>query len=93
MRKSAGLEALVRAGISPRALTREQAAAYISVSPCKFDGMVAAGLMPRARKLGSGPRKAWDRVELDSYFARLPHDDGTAESPQQVGDVWDRVAP
>lgn len=92
MSKSVGLDALVRAGISPRALTRVQAAAYISVSPCKFDDMVETGLMPRPRKIGS--RKAWDRVELDSYFARLPHDDGTiAESGQSAGDVWDRVAP
>jgi predicted DNA-binding transcriptional regulator AlpA len=90
--KSAGLDALVRAGLSPRALTRVQAAAYISVSPCKFDEMVETGEMPRPRKMGS--RKAWDRLELDSYFARLPHDDGSAtESAAPAGDVWDRVAP
>jgi predicted DNA-binding transcriptional regulator AlpA len=92
MNKAAGLEALVRAGLSPRALSRDQAAAYIGVSPCKLDSMIDAGTMPKPRRLGT--RVAWDRVELDSYFARLPHDDDAEpESRPTTGDVWDRVAP
>lgn len=91
MNKAAGLQALVRAGLSPRGLSRDQAAAYIGVSPCKLDSMVDAGTMPKPRRLGT--RVAWDRVELDSYFARLPHEVGEAAESQPAGDVWDRVAP
>lgn len=93
-RKANGLEALVRAGISPRALTREQAAAYVSLSVGAFNTLVARGLMPRPRRIGE-TRLAWDRQELDSYFSRLPHDDGTVPEPTDVGndpDLWDRAA-
>jgi predicted DNA-binding transcriptional regulator AlpA len=94
MKKSGGLDALVRAGLSPRALTRAQAAAYVSLSIGAFNTLVERGQMPRPRRIGA-TRLAWDRLELDSYFSRLPHDDGTApESPEATGaeDIWDRAA-
>ena len=94
MSKSTDLESLVRAGISPRGLSRAQAAAYINVSPGTFDSLVDKGLMPKARKMGD--RNAWDRQELDSFFSRLPYSDGT--EPEAAGKpgaeaklaVWDR---
>jgi hypothetical protein len=41
--------ALADLGIAPRLLTREQAAAYLSVSPNTFDEMVKDSRMPRPK--------------------------------------------
>jgi predicted DNA-binding transcriptional regulator AlpA len=56
--------------LPPRGLTREQAAAYWSISPTLFDSLVADGTAPRPRKLGR--RNVWDRLELDQSFDSLP---------------------
>ncbi|MFK4385826.1 helix-turn-helix transcriptional regulator [Bradyrhizobium sp. USDA 223] len=73
--------------LPPRMLSREAAAAYVNVSPNTFDGMVAEGRMPSARKL-SERRISWDRMELDAYIERLARvdDDGAAE----VDTTWSR---
>lgn len=93
MSKATDLDALVRAGISPRGLSRAQAAAYIGVSPGKFDTLVESGAMPKPRKMGD--RLTWDRQDLDTFYGRLPYSDGTlSESPAPEGDgkvdIWDR---
>lgn len=49
----------------PRLLTRLGAAAYVSVSPNVFDEMVAAGRMPKPRRV-TVKRIAWDVRELDA---------------------------
>jgi hypothetical protein len=50
----------------PRFLTREQAAAYVGVSPALFDLEVATGIWPAARERGQkGGLLTWDRVGLD----------------------------
>jgi predicted DNA-binding transcriptional regulator AlpA len=59
--------------LAPRLLSREAAAAYVSVSPNTFDKMVEDGIMPNPRKL-VGKRKAWDVRELDQAIDALPHD-------------------
>jgi len=80
--KSAAALALRSAGIAPRGLSREQAAAYVGISAVLFDTMVKAGTMPKARRINS--RAVWDRSELDDYFTRLPHDG----EGQDVDDIW-----
>jgi predicted DNA-binding transcriptional regulator AlpA len=60
--------------LAPRLVSREAAAAYVSVSPTKFDEMVRAGRMPRPKRLG-GRRKAWDVRALDTAVDSLPGDD------------------
>lgn len=57
--------------LPPRLIGREAAAAYISVSPTKFDEMVRDGRMPSPRSLG-GRRLAWDVWALDQAVDRLP---------------------
>lgn len=57
--------------LPPRGLSREQAAAYIGVSPSLFDDMVADGRMPQPREFNR--RNVWDRYELDEHFGKLPH--------------------
>jgi predicted DNA-binding transcriptional regulator AlpA len=63
---------IIPAGSWPRGLNRAEAAAYIGVSPSKFDEMVKDERMPRARKIDA--RKVWDVRELDSFFNDLPVD-------------------
>lgn len=59
--------------LAPRLISREAAAAYISVSPNTFDQMVKDVRMPRP-KLISARRRAWDVRELDNAVASLPTD-------------------
>jgi predicted DNA-binding transcriptional regulator AlpA len=67
----------------PRGLSREQAAAYIGISPSKFDAMVLDGRMPQPKEVDR--RLVWDRLELDAAFSALPHRNGTG----QARDVFD----
>ena len=60
--------------LAPRLIGREQAAAYVNVSPNTFDDMVEKGIMPKPRLLGVGRRKAWDLRDLDVSVDALPHD-------------------
>jgi hypothetical protein len=66
--------------LAPRGVNREQAAAYIGVSPSLFDAMVKDGRMPLPKVINS--RKVWDRQRLDEAFSALPDEGGN--SP------WDR---
>jgi hypothetical protein len=57
--------------LPPRVISREAAAAYVSVSPNTFDLMVKKGLMPPA-KLLFGKRRGWDVRALDAAVDILP---------------------
>lgn len=57
--------------LPPRLIGRQAAAAYVSISPTKFDELVESGLMPLPRRLG-GRRRAWDVRDLDAAIAQLP---------------------
>jgi predicted DNA-binding transcriptional regulator AlpA len=69
--------------LAPRLISREAAAAYVSVSPTKFDEMVKDGTMPRPKRL-CGRRKAWDVRDLDAAVDNLPVEDND-------NDTWDNV--
>jgi hypothetical protein len=58
---------------TPRLLRRERAAAYLDVSPNKFDQMVKTGGAPQP-KFKDG-LKWWDRADLDSFADHLPYAD------------------
>jgi hypothetical protein len=49
--------------VTPRALSRVAAAAYVGVSPTKFDQLVKEGRMPAPARLDG--RVLWDRLALD----------------------------
>jgi len=73
--------------LPPRLVGRTAAAAYLSVSPTKFDVLVKEGKMPPPKRLGDR-RKAWDVRALDAAIDDLP-DDGDyalAEDP-----TWDDI--
>jgi predicted DNA-binding transcriptional regulator AlpA len=55
--------------ITPRGLSRTEAAAYIGISPSLFDAMVKQGRMPRPIRINS--RVVWDVNELDEAFDNL----------------------
>ena len=59
--------------LAPRLISREAAAAYVSVSPTTFDEMVKDGRMPRSKLLGMR-RRAWDVRALDAAVDNLPVD-------------------
>ena len=69
--------------LAPRGLSRSWSAAYIGVSPTKFDEMVGDGRMPKPKRIDG--RVVWDRLGLDSAFAALP--DGSDRD-----DPWGNVA-
>lgn len=59
--------------LAPRGLSREQAAAYVGISPSLFDMLVKDGRMPGPRHINA--RAVWDRLQLDAAFAALPGND------------------
>jgi predicted DNA-binding transcriptional regulator AlpA len=56
--------------LSPRGISRAVVAAYIGVSPSKFDEMVKDGRMPQPKLIDG--RRVWDVCEVDQSFAALP---------------------
>ena len=58
--------------LTPRGLSRGQAAEYIGVGVTKFDEMVDDGRMPRPKRIDG--RLVWDRVKLDAAFDELDDD-------------------
>jgi hypothetical protein len=46
-----------------------EAAAYVGISPTKFDQLVVAGRLPKAKQIDG--RKVWDVRELDPAFDEL----------------------
>jgi hypothetical protein len=71
--------------LAPRLISRDAAAAYVSVSPNTFDAMVRDGRMPQPRILSAG-RKAWDVRLLDQHVDELPLAGGDAGNSN---DGWD----
>lgn len=56
--------------IKPRCLSKEEASAYIGVSPNTFLRMVANGKAPKPIMI-SDRRKVWDKKTLDKFIDEL----------------------
>lgn len=71
----------LRAQSQPRrGLRREEASAYLGLSPRKFDELVADGRMPRPKRIDGVV--VWDLRRLDYAFDALPDEaDGTTGNP------------
>jgi hypothetical protein len=65
-----------------RGLSRVEAAAYVGVSPNKFDELVRDGRMPVPKRIDG--RKVWDIHNLDLAFDVLP-----TENETSGGSTWD----
>ena len=74
------LEDILPHSLAPRGLSREQAAAYVGISPSLFDTMVKDGRMPSPTRINS--RVVWDRLKVDAAFDALANDD------QATDDEW-----
>jgi predicted DNA-binding transcriptional regulator AlpA len=58
--------------MTPRLLSREQAAQYLGISPTQLDAEVRAGTFPPPFRLARTRRTLWDRAALDRALdARL----------------------
>jgi predicted DNA-binding transcriptional regulator AlpA len=68
-----GPDTVLPQSLAPRGLSREEAAAYVGVSPSLFDALVKDGRMPVPKRINS--RKVWDRLQVDGAFAALPDGD------------------
>jgi predicted DNA-binding transcriptional regulator AlpA len=68
-----------------RGLRRDDAAAYVGVSPSKFDQLVADGRMPKPKRVDGCV--IWDRRRLDAAFDDLPGDEERDSLSQ-----WDDIA-
>ncbi len=64
----------------PRGLRREAAAAYLGISPSKFDDWVARGFLPPPKRLDRVT--VWDRFRLDVAFESL------TDEAQETSDSW-----
>lgn len=69
-------------GTLPRGLSREEAAAYVGVSPTTFDAMIKSNAMPKPKHIGR--RRVWDRRQIDLAFEALPDENDS-------DDVWGRA--
>ena len=78
-----GPENILPHSLAPRGLSREQAAAYVGVSPSLFDTLVKDGRMPAPKRINA--RTVWDRLQLDTAFAALPSNDAPVNP-------WDEIA-
>lgn len=69
--KARGLDELRAAGLTPRLLSRIQAAAYVGLSPSAFDAAVGEGALPAPISIGESRRIMWDREALDEAIDAL----------------------
>lgn len=76
---SDGQKRLVHTAMHKRGFSRSEAAAYIGISPTKFDQLVADGRMPKAKQIDG--RKVWDIRELDPAFEELGTLDTSWDDP------------
>lgn len=67
-----------------RLLHRDEAAAYVGVSPNLFDSMIVADVMPKPRVFRT--RKLWDIREIDAAIDALPK-----EGEGERASTWDDV--
>jgi predicted DNA-binding transcriptional regulator AlpA len=71
--------------LAPRGLRREQAAAYVGVSPSHFDKWIAENRMPKGAQIGGVT--LWDRLAIDEAFNCL----FDAPAPKSAFPSWEAV--
>jgi len=77
--------------LAPRLIGRDDAAAYVGVSPNTFDKMIADELMPKPRQL-TERRLAWDVRQLDAAIDRLPvNGDADTDTDTATDHSWDDI--
>jgi hypothetical protein len=82
MARQGSKENILPLSLAPRGLSREQAAAYIGISPSLFDILVKDARMPAPKRVNA--RTVWDRIKLDAAFEALADTDACAEDEWKV---------
>jgi predicted DNA-binding transcriptional regulator AlpA len=78
-----GPQNILPQSLPPRGLSREQAAAYVGISPSLFDMLINDGRMPGPKRINS--RVVWDRLKLDAAFEALADtDDASTDEEWKV---------
>jgi len=78
-----GPQNILPLSLAPRGLSREQAAAYVGISPSLFDTLIKDGRMPGPKRINS--RVVWDRLKLDAAFEALADtNDGSTDDQWKV---------
>jgi predicted DNA-binding transcriptional regulator AlpA len=78
-----GRQNILPQSLPPRGLSREQAAAYVGISPSLFDMLVKDGRMPGPKRINS--RVIWDRLKLEAAFEALADtEDGDTDAQWKV---------
>jgi predicted DNA-binding transcriptional regulator AlpA len=65
----------------PRIFRSERAAAYLSMSESQFLKLVAAGRLPKGKKLGG--ITFWDRAALDAFVDNYEGEDDEASTEKK----------
>lgn len=78
-----GPENILPQSLPPRGLSREQAAAYVGISPSLFDMLVKDGRMPKPKRINA--RTVWDRLQVDTAFAVLSSNDAPENPWDEIG--------
>lgn len=73
--------------MTPGALSREEAAAYVGVAPSTFDELVRAREMPPARRFKTCRRVVWLTDELAEALRELPVDGARAKPAEALPDA------
>jgi predicted DNA-binding transcriptional regulator AlpA len=72
-----------------RGLHREEAAAYVGVSPTKFDAMMGDGRIPKPKQIDG--RRVWDVRAMDRAFDALLGDAELAQTDEDDDGGWGEV--
>lgn len=92
--KPAARARLAAAGITPRGLSLDDAAAYVSLAPATFLREVAAGTWPRPLPLKGSRRQVWDRDAIDRALDRASGIGAGHESADPImSRIRERLAP
>jgi predicted DNA-binding transcriptional regulator AlpA len=75
-----GQEIILPQALPPRGLSREQAAAYIGISPSLFDMLIRDGRMPGPIRINS--RVVWDKLKVDAAFEALADADDNTDADE-----------
>lgn len=72
--------------VSPRGLSREEAADYVGIGATLFDALVTEGKLPKAIALHG--RRVWDRKRIDAALDRISDDGDIAGTTKE----WDTAS-
>jgi predicted DNA-binding transcriptional regulator AlpA len=77
--------------VTPHALSRKDAAAFVGVAPTTFDKLVKSGEMPQPHRFTGCARVVWLVDDLRAAFAKMPVSAEPAALDDDASAGWDGV--